>query len=185
MRISRELISSHLLTVGVRDGGTPTQRSYCRVLLTVHDHNDHAPQFTEQLLQGKVHETAAVGSVVLQALAQDRDKGDNARVSYSITSGNTGNLFVINPSLGTIHTARELDVSSTKEFTLHIRATDFGNPPLSSTVPAHIMVTMADNSAPKFLTKDFSAEVRTETSPLHVFKRFLSRFSKTTPLAAT
>lgn len=71
----------------VRDGGTPAQRNYARVVITVHDHNDHTPQFSEQILEGKVYENAAVGSVVLTALAIDRDKGENARVTYSITSG--------------------------------------------------------------------------------------------------
>lgn len=61
--------------------------------------------------------------------------------------------------MGTIQVARELDLSSAKEYTLHIRATDHGNPPLASTVPAHIMVTMADNAIPKFINKDQSAEI--------------------------
>lgn len=143
----------------VRDGGTPAQRNYARVLVTVHDHNDHTPQFSEQLLQGKVYESAEIGSVVLRALAIDRDYGDNARISYSITSGNIGNVFTIDAQMGTIQVARELDLSAAKEYTLYIRATDHGNPPLSSTVPAHIMVTMADNAVPKFLNKDLSAEV--------------------------
>lgn len=142
----------------VRDGGTPAHRNYARVLIIVHDHNDHAPQFSEQLLQGKVYESAEVGSVVLRALAIDRDYGENARITYSITSGNIGNVFSISPQMGTITTTRPLELSP-KEYTLHIRATDHGNPPLSSTVPAHIMVTMADNALPRFVSRDHSAEV--------------------------
>lgn len=81
---------------------------------------------------------------------------------YNLTNsfpGNVGNVFTIDPQMGTIQVARELDLSSAKEYTLHIRATDHGNPPLASTVPAHIMVTMADNAAPKFLNQDLSAEI--------------------------
>lgn len=143
----------------VRDGGTPAQRNYARVVITVHDHNDHTPQFSEQILEGKVYENAAVGSVVLTALAIDRDKGENARVTYSITSGNIGNVFNIDSRMGTIQVSRELDLTSSPEYTLHVRATDHGHPPLSSTVPAHIMLTMSDNAEPKFVHKDLSAEV--------------------------
>jgi len=50
---------------------------------------------------------------------------------------------------GTISIARELDISSASEYTLHIRATDHGQPPLWSTVPAHISLTMADNDPPR------------------------------------
>lgn len=159
MPLDRETMSYHILTVMVRDSGTPAQRNYARVLITVYDHNDHSPQFSEQLLEGKVYESAEIGSVVLRALAIDRDFGDNARITYSITSGNVGNVFTIDPQMGTIQVARELDISSAKEYTLHIRATDHGNPPLASTVPAHIMVTMADNALPKFINKDLSAEI--------------------------
>ncbi|GLV44546.1 kugelei [Carabus blaptoides fortunei] len=157
--LDRETIAKHLLTVMVRDGGTPAQRNYARVVVTVHDHNDHTPQFSEQLLEGKVYENAALGSVVLTALAIDRDKGENARVTYSITSGNVGNVFTIDSRMGTIHVSRELDLASAPEYTLYVRATDHGNPPLSSTVPAHIMVTMSDNAEPKFTQKDLSAEI--------------------------
>lgn len=49
---------------------------------------------------GKVYETASVGSVILKALAVDHDKGENARITYSIISGNVGNVFNIDPDLG-------------------------------------------------------------------------------------
>lgn len=47
-----------------------------------------------------MYETASVGSVVLKALAVDHDKGDNAKITYSIISGNVGNVFNIDPNLG-------------------------------------------------------------------------------------
>lgn len=78
---------AHVLTVQVQDNGTPSLKDYARILVTVHDHNDHIPMFSEKILQGKVLESASIGSVVLRALAVDRDKGDNARIKYSITSG--------------------------------------------------------------------------------------------------
>lgn len=50
-----------------------------------------------------MYETASVGSVVLKALAVDHDKGDNARITYSIISGNVGNVFNIDPNLGMLY----------------------------------------------------------------------------------
>lgn len=49
--------------------------------------NDHAPWFTSSSYEGRVYESAAVGSVVLQVTALDKDKGKNAQVLYSIESG--------------------------------------------------------------------------------------------------
>ncbi|XP_049820796.1 fat-like cadherin-related tumor suppressor homolog isoform X5 [Aethina tumida] len=164
-KLDRETLSKHVLTVMVRDGGTPAQRNYARVQIIVHDHNDHTPHFSDKILMGKVFESAAVGSQVLRAFAVDHDKGENARITYSIISGNVGNVFSIEPDLGIISIARELDLSSATEYTLHIRATDHGQPSLSSMVPAHIGISMADNAPPRFITKEIAAEIY-EDQPL-------------------
>lgn len=72
----------------VKDQGTPSKRNYARIVVTVHDHNDHPPEFTSQLIQGKVYETASIGTAVVQVFAIDRDRGENAKITYTITSGN-------------------------------------------------------------------------------------------------
>ncbi|XP_050293822.1 fat-like cadherin-related tumor suppressor homolog isoform X3 [Anthonomus grandis grandis] len=163
--LDRETLSEHILTVMVRDAGTPAKKNLARVHVIVHDHNDHAPHFSDKILVGKVYETASVGSVILKALAVDHDKGENARITYSIVSGNVGNVFNIDPDLGTISIARELDLTTASEYTLHIRASDHGQPPLLSMVPAHISLTMADNAPPKFVNKEIAAEIY-EDQPL-------------------
>lgn len=157
--LDRESLNEHLITVTVRDGGTPAKRNYARILIIVHDHNDHVPHFSEQILVGRLYESSAIGSAVLRAFAIDHDKGENARITYSITSGNVGNVFTIDPDLGIVQVARELDMSAASEYTLYIKATDHGNPPLSSTVPAHILLTLADNAPPKCIDKDVTAEI--------------------------
>ncbi|CAH0554100.1 unnamed protein product, partial [Brassicogethes aeneus] len=163
--LDRETLSKHILTVMVRDGGTPAQRNYARVQIIVHDHNDHTPHFSDKILVGKVFESAAVGSQVLRAFAVDHDKGENARITYSIISGNVGNVFNIDQDLGIISIARELDLSSATEYTLHVRAMDHGQPSLSSFVPAHISITMADNAPPRFISREIAAEIY-EDQPL-------------------
>ena len=66
-------------------------------------------------------------------------------------AGNVGNVFSIDPEIGTIHVARELDYSVMSEYTLVVKAVDSGSPPLSSTIHVHIMVTMADNAPPRYV----------------------------------
>lgn len=41
-QLDRELIAEHVLIVIVKDQGTPAKRNYAKVIITVHDHNDHA-----------------------------------------------------------------------------------------------------------------------------------------------
>lgn len=72
----------------VKDQGTPSKRNYARIIIRVHDHNDHAPEFVSPIIQGKVFETSDIGTAVARVLAIDRDRDDNARITYSIISGN-------------------------------------------------------------------------------------------------
>jgi protocadherin Fat 1/2/3 len=91
-RLDRETVDEHQLVVMVKDQGTPSKRNYARLTLKVHDHNDHAPTFAESLMQVRVFETSAVGTLVAQLQAIDLDRGEHARVSYAITSGEWSRL---------------------------------------------------------------------------------------------
>jgi hypothetical protein len=54
------------------------------VIIHVSDHNDHPPKFLSNLIEGRVFESAAIGTSVVEAIALDSDKGENAEISYSI-----------------------------------------------------------------------------------------------------
>nr|CAD7199208.1 unnamed protein product [Timema douglasi] len=167
-----ETIEEHVLTVMVKDQGTPSKRNYARVTITVHDHNDHSPEFTSPIIQGKVYETSSVGAVVVQVCAIDRDRGENARITYSIISGNVGNAFKVDPSLGSVSVSKDLDMSVLSEYMLIVRATDAGSPFLSSTIPVHILVTMADNAPPRFSKQVYAVEVY-ENQPIGAYVSLL------------
>uniref|UniRef100_A0A182QTF4 Fat-like cadherin-related tumor suppressor homolog n=1 Tax=Anopheles farauti TaxID=69004 RepID=A0A182QTF4_9DIPT len=167
-RLDRETLAEHVLIVIVKDQGTPAKRNYATVIITVHDHNDHAPEFTTKIVQGKVYETAAVGTQVVQVYAIDRDVGDNAQITYTIVSGNIGNVFGIDPSMGVISVVKPLDISTLSEYMLQVKATDGGKPALSSQIPVHIMINMADNAPPRFISDDPAAEIY-ENLPIGTF----------------
>ncbi|XP_028656255.1 protocadherin Fat 3a isoform X1 [Erpetoichthys calabaricus] len=163
-RLDREVRSQHILTVMVRDQEFPYRRNLARVFLTVDDANDHAPYFTSTLYEGSMFESAAIGSAVLQVTALDRDKGENAELRFSIEAGNTGNTFKIDPVLGIISVAKELDVSSIGHYVITVKVSDHGSPPLGATTMVRISVTISDNSHPKFPHKEYQAEVNENVS---------------------
>lgn len=173
-KLDRELIAEHLLFVSVKDQGTPAKRNFAKVRIMVHDFNNHIPEFTSKLIQGKVFETASVGTRVVQVYAIDRDAGDNARITYSIVSGNIGNAFEIDESMGIISVVKELDIQALSEYMLQVKASDNGKQSLSSQIPVHIMVQMADNAPPRFTTdkKDRAAEIF-ENLPVGSFVKHL------------
>ena len=166
-KLDRETIAQHIITVSVKDAGSLSKKNFARLIIDVVDHNDHAPEFLSQLIQTKLFETAAVGSTVVQAFAVDLDHGDNGRIVYSILSGNIGNSFSIDPQLGLVRVARQLDLTVQSEFMLILKATDCGQMPLSSTVPVHVMLTMADSAPPRFLSSHYATELYEDTELGH------------------
>lgn len=80
-------------------------------------------------------------------------------------TGNFANTFAIDPVLGTITVAKELDRSSKTQFELTVKASDNGISPLSTTATVNIVVTVSDNAAPRFSEKEFSAEVSESANP--------------------
>ncbi|XP_014676997.1 PREDICTED: LOW QUALITY PROTEIN: protocadherin Fat 1-like, partial [Priapulus caudatus] len=85
--LDREAMSQHIVTVTARDGGVPSRVTRARVIVDVDDDNDHAPEFVSDMFDGRVLETAAVGTAVVQVVAVDRDKGANAELEYAIVKG--------------------------------------------------------------------------------------------------
>jgi protocadherin Fat 1/2/3 len=174
-KLDRELIAEHLLIVSVKDQGTPAKRNFAKVVIRVHDFNNHIPEFTSKLIEGKVFEASAIGTQVVQLYAIDRDAGENAKISYSIVSGNIGNAFSIDEHMGSLSVAKELDIQAMQEYVLQVKASDAGKPPLSSQIPVHIMVQMADNAPPRFIhdkIHDGAAEIY-ENLPIGSFVKHL------------
>lgn len=80
--------------------------------------------------------------------ADDPDEGNNARLRYTIISGNEDDLFeIMTPTEGRIAVKRSLlGVTTTwRLFTLHVDVRDGGNPPLSASAILNIVV---DESLP-------------------------------------
>ncbi|XP_061537155.1 protocadherin Fat 3a isoform X5 [Phycodurus eques] len=143
----------------VKDQEFPYRKNLARVLVEVEDVNDHVPIFTSALYEGSVYESAAVGSAVVQVTALDKDKGKNGELHYSIESGNIGNSFHIEPALGIITVAHDLDLSSIGHYVLTIRVTDNGSPSLSTTTIVRIAVTLSNNVGPKFPQPEYQADI--------------------------
>ncbi|XP_064481302.1 fat-like cadherin-related tumor suppressor homolog isoform X2 [Ornithodoros turicata] len=164
--LDHEEARRHMLTVMVKDMGAPVnKRNFARVIINVSDHNDHPPEFLSSMFEGKVYETVAIGTSVVDVRAVDRDRGRNAQMTFSIVSGNVGGTFNIHPQLGTLTVAKELSQQTLPEYFLTVRATDHGEPPLNATVTVHIIVTIADNASPRFDPPNRAIEIYENEKP--------------------
>ncbi|XP_043063016.1 fat-like cadherin-related tumor suppressor homolog isoform X2 [Drosophila yakuba] len=167
-RLDFEKTAQHILIVFVKDQGAPGKRNYAKIIVNVHDHNDHHPEFTAKIIQSKVPESAAIGSKLAEVRAIDRDSGHNAEIQYSIITGNVGSVFEIDPTFGVITLAGNLNINKIQEYMLQVKAVDLGNPPLSSQIPVHIIVTMSENDPPRFSTNNIAIEIF-ENLPIGTF----------------
>jgi VCBS repeat-containing protein len=94
-----------------------------------------------------IQENSTVGSAVGSVTATDPNAGQTK--TFSITSGNTGSVFAINPNTGAIAVANAaaLDFETNPSFNLTVQASDNGNPSLSGTATITINLTNV-NEAP-------------------------------------
>lgn len=80
-------------------------------------------------------------------------------------SGNVGNAFAIDEKLGTISVSEELDRNEQSSYLLVVKATDKGEPSLSSTARVKIFVTISNNAPPKFRYTEYTSELEENTAP--------------------
>ncbi|XP_029027438.1 protocadherin-16-like [Betta splendens] len=140
------------LDAGERRWGSVTARVY------VTDENDNPPVFSSPTAVS-VMEDQPVGYVVLYVMARDADHGENARVTYSIQSGNSGGAFNLNPNTGSLSIFKPLDREEQDVFNLTIIAEDHGIPQHSSSQLLCVHVIDVNDEVPWFEESQYDAQV--------------------------
>ncbi|XP_044136951.1 protocadherin gamma-B2-like isoform X9 [Bufo gargarizans] len=147
--LDREKVSIYELTLTASDSGDPIQTGTTIIKLVVTDFNDNAPIFTQNMYKISVKENIPVNSIVLQVNASDEDEGINAQITYSFstTSNNILQTFIINPKNGEIKTRRRLDYEVTKNYEVSVHAKDGGG--LAAYAKVLIEVVDENDNAPE------------------------------------
>lgn len=118
------------LTVSAIDQGNAATRkqSSAKVKIYVEDTNDNDPIFEKSEVTVWIDENMPPGTSVTTVHAKDRDRGENAYISYLIANLNKV-PFEIDHFSGIIKTTQLLDYESMRrEYVLRIRASDWGLP---------------------------------------------------------
>jgi hypothetical protein len=129
------------------------------VQIDITDVNDEDPVFNGSISAKEISEEATSGALITQLQATDQDLGDNAKISYSITSGNSLRFFDINSESGEVTVAKSLDLETAAHaqglsYTLTITATDSGQPPRSALESLGITITSVNEFSPQFEKAD-------------------------------
>lgn len=147
--LDREATSMYTITVTATDqAAIESQRlsSSAELRVFILDENDESPVFiTPSNTRHNVREDSAIGSEIIQLLASDDDEGANAKLKYSIVSGNDDFTFSIDPWTGSLSLARSLDFeSSTISYVLTFQVTDLGAPARSAISALQLIFDVTD-----------------------------------------
>ncbi|KAI4899928.1 hypothetical protein NFI96_006714 [Prochilodus magdalenae] len=145
-----EQIREFSFTVSARDSGDERQLAdNATVRVVVVDQNDNAPSIIAPAAQNgtaleRLPRTAEPGYLVTRVIATDADDGENARLSYSVVSGNELGMFRMDWRTGELRTARRV-VSKKRDpaqrpYELLVEVRDHGQPPLSASATISIVL---------------------------------------------
>ena len=148
--IDREQLEMYTLTVMAMDGGEVPLNHTSLVVITVLDVNDNAPEFIQVTNVIELEETTQLGVFLFEFIAVDKDVGNNAQVSYHLTSGNVGGKFHIDTNTGRLYLNFAVDYEHWQQYTLSVTAQDMGTPSQTTTTMCRIDVIDANDNAPVF-----------------------------------
>lgn len=152
--------STHQFAIDVTlsDHGPPFARTTRETLrINLVDVNDNAPVFSSNAYAATLSYGLPEGTALLRLRASDEDSntvlgGENARLSYSIDSGDPEGYFSCDPDSGKIAVAKQLPRTESTAFTLSVRAIDHGKTALHD----NATVTLA------FINDDYVVTLKTE-----------------------
>ncbi|XP_075337542.1 protocadherin gamma-C5-like isoform X49 [Odontesthes bonariensis] len=137
----------------------------CNVIVDIIDVNDNAPEVTLTSLTSPIREDSAPQTVIALISARDLDSGVNGEVTLSIPPGLP---FKLNSAFGmhySLITAGKLDRETIPEYTVVIKATDAGSPPLSSQTTFVVTLSDVNDNAPTFSQPSYSVDIPENNAP--------------------
>ncbi|KAH7700358.1 CBR-HMR-1 protein, partial [Aphelenchoides avenae] len=147
------------VTVKATDKGDRPLIGFCQFLVQVTDVNDETPQFERDLYETTISRNTAAGFSVFEVRAEDRDHGDNARITYALLPDETAP--VANRNDYTQFELRQGDnygevvmsgmPHDRDRFVFLISATDHGVPPRVATVQAIVHVREERQAVPQWV----------------------------------
>ncbi|XP_048076979.1 protocadherin gamma-A11 isoform X3 [Ursus arctos] len=140
-----------------QDGGGLSTTA--KMLITVVDVNDNAPEITITSSTNSVLENSPPGTVIALLNVQDQDSGENGQVSCFVPNSLPFKLEKTYGNYYKLITTRMLDREQVQSYNITLIATDQGFPPLST--ETHISLNVADDNdnPPTFADSSYSVYI--------------------------
>ncbi|KAK2116787.1 Protocadherin gamma-A2 [Saguinus oedipus] len=149
--------TSHEIDIEAQDG--PGLLTRTKVIVTVLDVNDNAPEFYMTSASSSVSEDSPPGTIIGLFNVHDRDSGQNAFITCSLPDNLPFKLEKSVDNYYRLVTTKALDREQFSFYNITLTAKDEGNPSLST--DAHILLQVADinDNAPTFSRTSYSAYI--------------------------
>ncbi|XP_074650256.1 protocadherin-11 X-linked-like [Tubulanus polymorphus] len=172
--LNYEKTKEYRIPIEAKDLGPGAIPVRTTVHLYVKDVNDNSPTIRMNLLtstgKAEVSESADIGTFVAHVWVQDIDAGSNARVSCAIDNPYFSLIREGPPKDDEykLFTAAKLNREITREYQVTVICEDQGMPPLESREEFTVNVLDANDNAPQFTQRTYTARVA-ENNPLGMF----------------
>ncbi|XP_053253352.1 protocadherin gamma-B5-like isoform X21 [Podarcis raffonei] len=152
-----EETEGYVMAVEARDGGGLV--AHCKVQITLLDENDNAPEVILASLSSPIPEDSAVGTLVALINVNDRDSGDNGKITCDIQHTLPFKMVSASNNYYKLLTDAPLDRERTPEYNITVTATDKGNPPLSTCKTITLQISDINDNCPAFEKPYYTAYV--------------------------
>uniref|UniRef100_H0XKU0 Protocadherin gamma subfamily A, 7 n=1 Tax=Otolemur garnettii TaxID=30611 RepID=H0XKU0_OTOGA len=142
------------MEVQAQDGSSSLTK--VKVLITILDVNDNAPEVTVTSLSGTIPEDKPPGTVIALFYVQDRDSGKNGEVTCTIPENMPFKLERSIDNYYRLMTAKSLDREKLSVYNITLQATDGGTPPLSTETHISMHVADTNDNPPTFPHSSYS-----------------------------
>nr|XP_054345299.1 protocadherin gamma-A5 [Pongo pygmaeus] len=147
----------YLMEVVAQDGGALVASA--KVVVTVQDVNDNAPEVILTSLTSSLSEDCLPGAVIALFSVHDGDSGENGEIACSIPRNLPFKLEKSFDNYYHLLTTRDLDREETSDYNITLTVIDHGTPPLST--ESHIPLKVADvnDNPPNFPQASYSTSL--------------------------
>ncbi|XP_034373790.1 protocadherin gamma-B4 isoform X20 [Arvicanthis niloticus] len=158
-----EEVKEYSLVLEAKDGGGMIAQ--CTVEIEVLDENDNVPEVLFQSLPDLVMEDAEPGTYIALLKIRDKDSGRNGEVICKLEGGVPFKILTSSRNTYKLVTDGVLDREQNPEYNITIRATDKGDPPLSSSSSVTLRIGDVNDNAPVFTKVSYLVHVAENNPP--------------------
>ena len=147
------------------DKGVPPRNGSVSLHVVIEDANDMTPAFNQSAYAATISELAPPHSSVMHVFAEDGDSGENGRVYYTLSGGDS-DKFMIDHDTGLITTNKYLDFETKPRLEFEVRSFDaaaIGRKMAS--VKVSVNIEDANDNDPLFDQPSYSIDIYEDLTP--------------------